>query len=218
MLLGYRKAHVTVGIGRDGASTVDYLITDGFMGMPDDLYENVKGEMPAPDPGFDPLARIVKAKGLVRLYGKSGKKLMEMPAPEEGVETEASSLLGRTSTDAATRRTTTLTALRQSGLQFQLQGNRMVIVHEKPSQQEAAQGTASVDVVYDLELGATPIRTALRDQQGRFQMVELRQVALHDGYPVVLNKETYLFSDTEGGWDVTRRIVVNRSNVRIETR
>jgi hypothetical protein len=218
LMTSYEIVRETIAYDEDGYLTLESVFTEGHadMMMPADLYEDVKDEMPAPDEDHDPIVRKTIQGSRMTYYGASGNVVFETTIDPERMRLSEQERNASGDTTGATERVATrMREMEAAGVDAQQWGPHHAILALEASPEDAANGVGGYRRVVDLRYGMA-IRSAVIDQQGRYEFLTLRTIEPVNGYPVAMHTEHYTFGEINGNWGVTTRTIESRSNVRVQ--
>lgn len=200
---------------------IEYLEGSNSQGMPDDLFNDVKLEMPNREGEEDIIKTTIGNGELIYTYKDGSQSSFPIDQSELQITQEAydywydlAKLESDTSVEARISRS--LMELNNSGIQFNRLDNSTVYFELKPEDSEQ-DDIAVIKQKLDLKTGQV-IMSASQFSDGRYESVSYMNYKTIGNMSVLSNSETYVFGSYNGLWQATQKHVVNRDNIQIKTK
>tara|TARA_R110002124_G_scaffold251749_2_gene416992 strand:- start:2620 stop:3369 length:750 start_codon:yes stop_codon:yes gene_type:complete len=220
MLIDYdhTREYVAFDQDRNMILQVDYLEGTRSQGMPDDLYSEVKTDMPDRSDDKQVVSTRV-GNGLITYVYSDGTETSEsldkMVIDDEAYEYWRSLYENRQDTSASAKIAQNLEELRQSGISFkQLDGSTVYFELQPDGDEQPDIG--QIRQKMDLKTGDI-VMSATQFKDGRYESVSYMSYKLVRNISVLQNSETYVFGSYNGEWQAVQKHVINRENISIAT-
>jgi len=199
---------------------IDYLEGTSSQGMPDDLYSEVKDEMPNRSDDKQVVSTQISA-GLITYKYSDGTVVSEnLDASELAINDETyeywrSLFENKQDTSTSAKIAQNLEDLKQSGISFrQLDGSTVYFELQPDADEQPDIGRIRQKI--DLRTGEV-VMSASQFKDGRYESVSYMNYKLVGNIPVLQNSETYVFGSHQGEWQAIQKHVINRENISIAT-
>jgi len=222
MLIDYDHTREYVAFDEDKNMVlqVDYLEGTRAQGMPDDLYSEVKADMPDRSDDRQVISTRI-SDGLITYQYSDGTESSESLDPselaitDEAYEYWRSLFENRQDTSTSAKIAQNLEDLRQGGISFnQLDGSTVYFELQPDAEEQPDIGRIRQKM--DLRTGDI-IMTATQFKDGRYESVSYMNYKLVRNISVLQNSETYVFGSYNGEWQAVQKHVTNRENISIAT-
>ena len=220
-MIDYDKTHHVVGIKDDRTLylEVSHLEGSASQNMPDELYNDVKDEMPTRSPKQLGPVKTVIQNGVMTLYFADGTT--ETVEKEGGADVMSEEdynawleyVHNQDTSDVDSRISSNLEAYQSESLNFKRLSENEIYYEYRP-EEEDENGIALVKQRLDLRTGEV-VMSASQFPDGRYESVAYMSYDLVEGIPVLASSETYVFGNHMGQWTATQRHVLNRENIRV---
>ncbi|MBO6572953.1 MAG: hypothetical protein JJ958_10975 [Balneola sp.] len=216
----YTKEYVAIDQDKNMHFQIDYLEGTSSQGIPDDLYSEVKDEMPNRSDDKQVISTQI-SNGLITYQYSDGTQLSENIDPselaitEEAYEYWRSLFENKQDTSASAKISKNLNALKQSGISFQQLDGSTVYFELQPGADERPD-IGRIRQKMDLETGDI-LMSVTQFKDGRYESVSYMNYKLVGNISVLQNSETYVFGPHQGEWQAVQKHVINRENISIAT-
>ncbi len=220
-MIDYENVHEVTAYDLDGYMQMsrEYLEGNADLTMPEDLYEDVKDEMPAPESGYDPVVRSELSNGTLTYYSRSGEVAYQFGVNEEELRIAPATLdslrqASQNTSGTENKAAQNLAALEKQNVSFKKLDDRHILLERKAKPGVDDEGVAGFKEVLDLSINRA-VRSAVLREDGTYQSLTLMNYQKVSGYPVMANSETLHFGMVNGEWGVKERTVRNRNNIEV---
>lgn len=221
LLVDYKNVQEVIAFDEDGYMhrSTKYLEGNADLSMPEDLYRQVRDEMPAPPSDYDPIVRTEMTKNSITYYTKSGEIANRAGVNPEKLWVDPAILdsLRKTSqeeTDAQSRVARNMARLKVQGLDFKKLGSRHVLMKIEAVPGLDEENTGEYQQIIDLGINRV-IRSSIVNKDGNYRRIAFMNYKTVNGYPVMASSETLHFGMVNGKWGVKSRTVRNRRNIKV---
>ena len=223
MLIDYDHTREYVAFDQDKNMhlQINYLEGTRSQGMPDDLYSEVKAEMPNRSDDKQVVSTRV-GQGLITYVYSDGTEISEnldnnLIIDDEAYEYWRSLYENRQDTSASAKIAQNLEELRQSGISFnQLDGSTVYFELQPDADADEQPDIGRIRQKMDLTTGDI-LMSATQFKDGRYESVSYMSYKLVRNISVLQNSETYVFGSHQGEWQAVQKHVINRENISIAT-
>jgi len=219
-MLDYENVHEVVAYDQDGYMHMSrkYVEGNADLTMPEDLYEDVKDEMPAHASDYDPVVRSELGDGTLTYYTQSGKVAYQMNVDKEKLRIDPATLDSLKQAAGDTSGTDNKVAerlgrLQKQGISFKKLNSRDILL-DSQARPDDEEDVAAYKEVIDLAINR-PIRSAVVRKDGKLESLSLMHYKKVSGYPVMASSETLHYGMRNGKWSVKTRTIRNRTNINV---
>ena len=219
-MVGYENTHEIVAFDEQGYvyTKSKYLEGNADVHMPQDLYDEVKDNMPAPASDYNPIAGYEVGNGTLTYYAESGEIIsqhdMDMERTRLAPDLLQELIESRSETSVDKKIEKNKEALKKLGLNFREVSNTHILLSQQVEADGASSSIAEYQELIDLRIGR-PVRTAIKNAEGLYESFTQLSYKVVDGFPVVENTEEVKFGMHDGEWTTLRRTITNRSNIKL---
>lgn len=221
MLIDYdhTREYITFDQDKNMLLQIDYLEGTRSQGMPDDLYNDVKNDMPDRRDDKQVVSTRI-GKGLITYVYSDGTEASEnldngFIIDDEAYEYWRSLYENRQDTSTSNKIAQNLEELKQSGISYnQLDGSTVYFEIEPATGEQSDIGRIRQKM--DLKTGDITM-SATQFKDGRYESVSYMSYKMVGNISVLQNSETYVFGSHEGEWQAVQKHVINRKNISIAT-
>jgi hypothetical protein len=220
MLIDYDHTREYVAFDRDKNMLLqlDYLEGTRSQGMPDDLYSEVKADMPDRSDDKQVVSTRIGNGLLTYVYSDGTESSESLDASELAISDEVyeywrSLFENKQDTSVSARIAQNLRDLRQSGISFnQIDGSTVYFELQPDADEQPDIGRIRQKM--DLKTGEI-VMSATQFKDGIYESVSYMSYKQVENISVLQNSETYVYGSHEGQWQAVQKHVVNRENISI---
>lgn len=220
MLIDYDHTREYVAFDQDKNMLlqVDYLEGTRSQGMPDDLYSEVKADIPDRSDDKQVVSTRIGNGLLNYVYSDGTESSESLDASELAISDEVyeywrSLFENKQDTSVSARIAQNLEDLRESGISFnQIDGS--TVYFELQPEADEQPDIGRIRQKMDLKTGQI-VMSATQFKDGRYESVSYMSYKQVENISVLQNSETYVYGSHEGQWQAVQKHVVNRENISI---
>tara|TARA_R110002124_G_scaffold179423_1_gene347093 strand:- start:1815 stop:2696 length:882 start_codon:yes stop_codon:yes gene_type:complete len=215
ILADYEHIKKTLGFDDEGNMFYSYEVVDGDLGlnMPEDLFNELKDKMPARSDEDKGIKSFVMKDGMMTYTDFNGQILNETPYDilEFQIDPEKyDSLQASQETTAEAKISRTIRNLEASGIDFKIHNAEFAFY----SLESDDNHDFSIDKIIDLKTG-NEIKSATKLPNGKYESITSMSYEEVEGFQVLKNSETLFLGEINGDWEVVKRRVTNRSDIKV---
>lgn len=220
-MLNYENVHEIVTYDQNGYLHISrtYLEGNADLAMPENLYKDVKDDMPAHSSDYDPVVRSELGDGTLTYYTKSGKVAYQTNVDKEKLRIDPAILdslqeASQSTSETENRIAENLAALKEQNIDFKQLSNRNVLLEIQAKSGTDDKDIANYKKIVDLSINRV-IRSAIVRKDGRYANLSLMNYKKVSGHPVMASSETLYFGMVNGKWGVKTRTIRNRKDINV---
>ena len=222
MLIDYDRTREYIAIKDDKTMylQVDYLEGTRSQGMPDDLYNEVKDDMPYRDRGKQIVGTRIGDGQITYIHVDGSETSESVDASELALTDEVyehwrSLFENRQDTSVSATVARNLGQLEQSGISYrQLDASTVYFELQPDADEQPDIGLTRQKM--DLKTGDI-VMSSTQFKDGRYESVSYMGYRQVGSISVLENSETYVFGSYNGQWQAVQKHLVDRENITIAT-